>query len=164
MERKLFDERTNLVVKDLSQQDDEKYVAIITALGDKSAIAFDKMIMNPSTIVLLAKSPNPDSIKPEQGPMVAAFPTESEWVCVKRDRFIEMSGKDYAKYQVKEAEKQKELAEENYGKDGAYVAVLPSGRQVMLPFTKEVKEQVEKAKDEKNEPVGIPVGQDGGYL
>lgn len=150
MERRLYGERMNLLVKDIQDQADEEFIALIETLGERSAVAFTKVVFNGETVVLVAA---PQSLAQKDGKMVAAFPVRSNWVILRKDQFLLMTGKEWDAHKLEDAKNRKEIVEELYGKEKVVqVATFPDGRQAVLPASAEqaaafMKEQ-EKPKEE----------------
>jgi hypothetical protein len=144
--RKLYTERTNLVIKDLKDQPEEEYIAIIETLGEKSAVAFTKVVFNGPTVLLLNA---PSKLAEAQGKMVAAFGVESNWVIVRRDVFLEMNGGEWDQHKIEDAKNRTEMNKKLFG-DGRViqVATFPDGKQAVLPATDEQTAAFEKAKSE----------------
>lgn len=156
MSRRLYGERTNLMVKDFQDQPEEEFVALIETLGDRSAVAFTKVVFNGECVVLVSA---PTALAQKEGKMVAAFPTKSNWVILRRDQFIAMNGKEWDTHRLEDGKNRKEIVEELYGKDRVIqVATFPDGRQAMLPATAEQTEAFlkEQAKPKEEEKPTVP--------
>ena len=150
MERRLYTERMNLLVKDFQDQPEEEFVALIETLGDRSAVAFTKVVFNGESVVLVSA---PGKLADTQGKMIAAFPVKSNWVILRRDQFLMMNGREWDKHKLDDGKNRKELLEELYGKDKVVqIATFPDGRQAVLPATDEqAKEFLESQKREGEE-------------
>lgn len=164
MQRRIYEDRTNLVLKDLKDQPIEKYVAIIEGLGEKAAVAFDKIVINGESVLLVG---SPSSLAKTQGDVVAAFGIRSNWLVVARDKFVEMTGKEWDTFKLADAKNRAEIHKGLFGESQVVtVATFPDGQQAMLPVTEEQAaafklkeaEKVEKVEEEKK---GVPTG---GYL
>jgi len=147
--RRLYTDRTNLVVKDLKDQPEEEYIAIIEALGEKAAIPFTKIVFNGPYVMLLNA---PSKLAEAQGKLVAAFAAESNWVVIRRDQFIEMNGEEWDSHKIEDAKNRTEMNKKLFG-DGKViqVATFPDGKQAVLPATDEQTVAFEKAKNEHGE-------------
>lgn len=138
-ERRLYAERTNLVVCDLKDQVG-KYVAVVENLGEKAAIAFERFTSVNGVVILFGGVPEEATLaqQKEGGPILASFPVESHWVIVKRDRFVEMNGTEWNAHMAADMKNKEQEAERAYGKVKMMkVIVTPSGQQITVPATEE---------------------------
>ena len=146
-ERRLFAERTNLVMKDIKDQPAEKYVAIIETLGDRSAVSFAKFTSVNGVVILFASVPEGASmaVQKEGGQIVASFPVESTWTIVLRERFIEMTGSEWQEHKVKDGKSREEILEQFYGKDKLVKVIFTAdGQQITTAATPEEQEAAKK--------------------
>ena len=147
MTRRLYSNRTNLVVKDLRDQPEEEFIAIIETLGEKAAIPFTKIVFNGPCVVLLSA---PSKLAEAQGKMVAAFGVESKWTVIRRDQFIEMNGEEWDQHKVDDVKNKVEMNKRLFGDVKVIqVATFPDGNQSVLPATEEQAKAFEKAQSEK---------------
>lgn len=165
MTRRVYSERTNLVIKDLKDQLDEKYVALVEMLGERSAIAFNKIVFSGETVVLLS---SPSSLAQKDGEMIVAFPVKSNWVAVRKDQFLQMTGKEWDQHKLEDGKDRKEVIEELYGKDQVVqVATFPDGKQAVLPaneeqtaaFKREMEKKGQESDGEKKDKAVMDFGQ-----
>jgi hypothetical protein len=166
MSRRLYSERTNLVIIDIKDQPEEKFVALIETLGERSAVAFNKIVFSGETVVLLS---SPSSLAQKEGEMIAAFPAKSNWAVVRKDQFIQMNGKEWDQHRLNDGKDRKELIEELYGKDQVVqIATFPDGNQAVIPANKEqilaYKQEIEKNRAQNEQKPSKTVLDVGQYL
>lgn len=133
--RRIYSERTNLILKDIADQVADEYVAVFEGAGDKGAVTFAKFTAVNGIIILFA---SPTALAEKEGKIVASFPVESQWAIVRRERFIEMNGEQWEAHKVVDAACKKAQLEKYYGADKLMTMVVsPNGDQVVLPPTEQ---------------------------
>lgn len=153
--RKLYGERSNILVKDLFEQPDSKYIAFVEGvLGSKAAIACDGFSLQAApnggagVVMLVRKSPLLADDK--AGETVAAFSSDLRWAIMDRKTLMFMTGAEWEEMKLADAKNLEEINVKLYGtKDIAKVLVLPSGEQIVVPPSEEDKERAKK-------PVSMP--------
>lgn len=145
MQRRLYENRTNIAVCDLLDQYEGKYVAFLDSatFGIKASVAFDQMDLAPG-VVSFVRVYNPDAVKP-RGEIVASVPVESVWGVIARELLVLMSGKEWEKFTANDNENRAAVLKEAFG-DGiaARILMTPDGKLFPLKHKPEDDEAVTK--------------------
>lgn len=147
--RRIYENRTVLLVKDLQDQPEGKYIAFVSDfLGDKAAISCDGAVQTgPDMISLLRQVPDlsADAKGMTKGVPICTFSKSIAWVMLERAQLEFLNGEQWEKAKVDDGQSREKLLKALFGEDGiAKVLQLPDGRTVALPVDEEGKARMKK--------------------
>lgn len=136
--RKVYSERFSVLVKEIADQPECKFIALVEdIMGTKAAIQCDGYALEltpggKGAVQLLRENPLAVD-KKKEGRLVCAFSSELKWVLVARDCVDLIKGSEWEAAKLADSKDLERLTTELYGNDVTKVLMLPDGRQVMLP-------------------------------
>jgi hypothetical protein len=144
-DRRIYEDRSNLIIKDIKDQPLGKYVAFVgTVLGEKAAITCDGVAAGPGIITLLQESAlaGPG----QKGIPVCSFSSEMNWCVVDRDRVLVLTGEEWENAKVEDGKSHKKILKGLFGEEGiAQVVVTPDGQPFPIPASPEMIEKYKEA-------------------
>ena len=158
--RRLYEDRTNIVVKDIKDQPPGQYIAFVgTALGESAAVTCDGVAASPTMITLLQKS---EKLSDKGSVPVCSFSNEVPWVILDASRVLLMTSQEWEASKVADNKSREKVLKGLFGEEGiAKVLLLPDGQQIALPAEPEILAKLKSAGTKKENP---PVPSRGAYL
>ena len=161
--RKLYSERTVHVLKDLNEQPEGKYLVFVKdvfgsdAFGSKMVFSCDHVDITPAAIVCKRELLLEKLGEKTQFEVIAILPVRDVvWGIIEKDRVHGLTGKEFEQYKVDEGKDALKLFEEHYGSEEVVtVAILPDGRQIRVPVTKEAKAAYSELTEEEKDAILI---------
>lgn len=148
-DRRLYEDRSNVVVKDVKDQPPGKYIAFIHGMfGQNAAVTCDGVMSSPGMITLMRDT---GKISEAKGVPVCCFSAEVQWAVLDVERVIYMTGAEWEAAKVEDGKSHKKILEDLFGKDGiAQVVVTPEGQPFPIPATPEAIEKYKEATEKKS--------------